>query len=237
MLWRKLKLDWSYAVGELLIVTVGVLIALAIDQWNSDRQDRAEEKRIIERLINDVERDIELADRALRIIEAKLESMSRVKDNLELGIESVKDQEQFVGDFWRSQNYGWGQDRAIQSTFDEITSSGDFSLISSPVIRAEISRYYFFRNIEHERMNERESEFPRIVYRLVPHSVRHEQSIQYFGIPDYDQIVTRIFAFDVTNALRAEMNYAFFAKRDFNAIKRNAEALVQSLKSELNALE
>jgi hypothetical protein len=31
MLWRKLKLDGSYFISELLIVTLGVLIALALD--------------------------------------------------------------------------------------------------------------------------------------------------------------------------------------------------------------
>ena len=36
MLWRKFKLDWQYALGELVIVTLGVLVALAINQWNDD---------------------------------------------------------------------------------------------------------------------------------------------------------------------------------------------------------
>ncbi len=42
MLWRKFKLEWSYAVGELLIVVAGVLVALAIDQWNDQRLERQE---------------------------------------------------------------------------------------------------------------------------------------------------------------------------------------------------
>ena len=36
MFWRKFKLDWSYAMGELAIVTVGVLIALGINEWNNE---------------------------------------------------------------------------------------------------------------------------------------------------------------------------------------------------------
>jgi hypothetical protein len=38
MFWRKLKLDWSYAIGELIIVTVGVLIALGVNQWQQDHR-------------------------------------------------------------------------------------------------------------------------------------------------------------------------------------------------------
>ena len=40
MLWRKFKLDWKYAIGELFIVVAGVLLALAIDQWNERRLER-----------------------------------------------------------------------------------------------------------------------------------------------------------------------------------------------------
>ena len=78
MLWRKFKLDWSYAIGELFIVTIGVLIALAIDQWNSDREDQIEEKQIIKRLIADLETDIEKSERALLILERKLGSLGRI---------------------------------------------------------------------------------------------------------------------------------------------------------------
>ena len=38
--WRKFKLDWSYAIGGLFIVTLGVLVALAIGQWNSETLER-----------------------------------------------------------------------------------------------------------------------------------------------------------------------------------------------------
>ena len=57
MRWRLHRLDWPYAVGELIIVVAGVLIALAVDQWNSDRLERVEEVEIIEQLISDLNID------------------------------------------------------------------------------------------------------------------------------------------------------------------------------------
>ncbi len=237
MLFRKLKLDWSYAIGELIIVTAGVLIALAINEWNTGREERAKEKVIIKRLITDIEEDIEYADRALWILDSKLESLSRVKTQLDLGIQSVADPEQFVGDFWRGQGYGWGQDRAIQATFNELMGAGDYRLIRNPDLRAEISQYYFFRIIEGERMNARESGFPHIVYRLIPYSVRDPESATYFGSPDTEELVKRIFSADVEGELLGEMNYAYFTRRDFSVIRRVAESLSESLKSELQALE
>ena len=59
MFWRKFKMDWPYAFGELFIVTIGVLIALAFGEWNSDRLERAEEFDVLSRLISDIEMDVE----------------------------------------------------------------------------------------------------------------------------------------------------------------------------------
>ena len=58
MFWRKFRLDWSYALGELLIVTVGVLIALAVNNWNNERSERAQERDLVARLIADIEGDL-----------------------------------------------------------------------------------------------------------------------------------------------------------------------------------
>jgi hypothetical protein len=45
---RLLKLDWSYIIIELLIVTGGVLIALALDQWIASRHERAEAELLLQ---------------------------------------------------------------------------------------------------------------------------------------------------------------------------------------------
>jgi len=57
VIWRKFKLDWSYAVGELLIVVTGALIALAIDQWNDNRLERAEEIEALSNILADIQAD------------------------------------------------------------------------------------------------------------------------------------------------------------------------------------
>ncbi len=77
MFWRKFKLDWSYAIGELFIVTLGVLVALAIDQWNSERLERAEEFDVLSRLVADVETDLAFFDLRLNAIDDKEASLLR----------------------------------------------------------------------------------------------------------------------------------------------------------------
>ena len=50
MILNRLKLDWKYVVGEVLLIAVGVLIALVVDGWRDYRADRSFEKQYIARI-------------------------------------------------------------------------------------------------------------------------------------------------------------------------------------------
>src|SRR6056297_1262098 len=48
---------FKYAIGEIVLVVIGILIALQIDNWNNDRNDRKLEKHYVLGLINDLKSD------------------------------------------------------------------------------------------------------------------------------------------------------------------------------------
>ena len=63
----KLKLDFYKVFGEhypiratseILLIVVGVLLALAIDAWWAERQQRDSERRYLESLLADVRTDV-----------------------------------------------------------------------------------------------------------------------------------------------------------------------------------
>ena len=60
----KLKNYLTYALGEIVLIVAGILLALQIDNYNQDRIDHEEEMRLLNNYINDLETDI------LRINEA-----------------------------------------------------------------------------------------------------------------------------------------------------------------------
>lgn len=47
-----------YAVGEILLVVVGILIALQVNNWNEQRKDRATEQKVLNALHEDLEVNI-----------------------------------------------------------------------------------------------------------------------------------------------------------------------------------
>lgn len=56
-------------LGEFLVIVVGILVALAVDGWVQDREDRQAEAKYLERLIEDLEWDLAQMD---EVLESKL---------------------------------------------------------------------------------------------------------------------------------------------------------------------
>jgi hypothetical protein len=71
---------WTFAIGEFVLVFLGILIALQVDNWNQDRKDRKLEKVLLNELLvnlqsdlSDVEYNINYHSRFLKSSEIVLE--------------------------------------------------------------------------------------------------------------------------------------------------------------------
>ncbi|WP_455168471.1 DUF6090 family protein, partial [Aegicerativicinus sediminis] len=52
----------KYAIGEIFLVVIGILIALQINNWNEDRIVRLEEQKILKQLKNEYQQNLEQLD-------------------------------------------------------------------------------------------------------------------------------------------------------------------------------
>ena len=55
----------TYAVGEIILVVIGILIALQVNNWNESRKDRQIELSILAEIRSDLEMDLEEFNRNL----------------------------------------------------------------------------------------------------------------------------------------------------------------------------
>jgi len=235
MFWRKFKLDWSYAVGELLIVVIGVLIALAIDQWNDDRLERLEEVDAVARILTDVQTDLQDFDFRLKSVDAKEESLLRVKAFLAGGARI--DPAAFLRDIVGGADWGWNQGLARRSTYDNLLESGRLGIIADPEIRSQISDYYRYYQDSHKRIDERETDYPALSYQLVPRThtnqnegVVSEQEIE-SGLSDtqLNEIVALVRASAIGDHVTAELNLARFILQIELDLQGRAVSLVSLL--------
>jgi len=220
MRWRFRKLDWSYGLGELIIVIAGVLIALAVDQWNSDRMARVEEGEIIEQLISDLNTDVVEYELELSDLDEKEASLRRVRSVLASSSESVDDPAGLLRDVIQGANRGWNQTEARRTTFNELLGSGKFSFIRDAEIRVKIADYYDSDESAHLRIDERETQYPDVSYLLVP---RKDEGLFETDVanrprePDLEdssaeKLVADVFASSLSNYINGEINLTRFIR-------------------------
>lgn len=230
MLWRKFKLDWPYAIGELLIVTLGVLFALGIQQWNDDRLALTEEQSIIDRLLVDLQVDLGFLNDMTSAVEEKEESLGRLKEVFESG-ERPADLTLFLQDLVVGANYGWNQAQPRSSTYVEVVSSGKFGLIRSADVRNALTGYHGLFNSFFARADARETRFPQISYQVMLRSRESERASvllspnTIISDKEVEQLVDKALASDIRHYVIAETNLARFILRASDNLRVRHEAL------------
>ena len=236
MRWRLQKLNWPYAVGELIIVVAGVLIALTVDQWNSDRLERVEEVEIIDGFLSDLREDIEDISLGLEILPEKETRLLRISSSLETFDHRPNDISRFLEDIVGSTPYGWNQARARRTTLDEVLGSGKFGLIRDAALRVKISEYYDFDLSVSNRINERETEYPSLAYRLVPRSTEGEVETN-LSDAQKQRLVERIFDSPLQDHVVGEINFSRFVMERLTFWKALCLELIDELETYRNTLE
>lgn len=129
-----------YAIGEITLVVIGILIALQVNNWNIQRQNRIAEKQYLERLVIELENDLESITISIQSNLSRKqrgEFLIKTKTNPELVVENPSY-------FINSIEYAGYTNAPVISdhTFEEIKSSGRLSILQNELIRTELSKYY-----------------------------------------------------------------------------------------------
>ena len=70
----------KYAVGEIVLVVIGILIALSINNWNNNKTNSNESNEFNQRLLAEVNGNIDLATGKIKIIKRTLNSSKQILD-------------------------------------------------------------------------------------------------------------------------------------------------------------
>ena len=129
----------KYAIGEIALVVIGILIALSINNWNEITKNRTEEVRLLEKVSTDLISDINqlkkhISDATQR--QTKVDSIFTIlyKDSntdpikfLNLNFDAISIENHF---------------EVNSSTFDESQAAGSIKFIQNDSLREDIFNYY-----------------------------------------------------------------------------------------------
>ena len=128
-----------YAIGEIVLVVIGILIALQINNWNKNRIDYSKQQKYLIGLKNDLEGQITafkarvlFYDQIIHIGETLLENFS-VNGSL-IKIDSINSK---LSKMLYSLQYP-----DIKTTFTELNTTGQINLIKKESLRSNVIKYY-----------------------------------------------------------------------------------------------
>jgi hypothetical protein len=142
---------WDNAIIELLVVAVGLLMAFQIDRWWEGRSELEKERQYVDRLVVDIEEDIEALGRAIDLAKTRLSFASlllNVAEEPEIALQSPVT---FI--IAVNQAAFTHTPTLTSNTFEELKSSGSLGLLRNPALRNALFDYYRFDNSERQYLS------------------------------------------------------------------------------------
>ena len=155
-----------YAIGEIVLVVIGILIALSINEWNDKKKNTQSELIYYCRILEDIELDKQ------RIVELKNESDYRIGLSQKVLLEldgGTKDKNYIINQFilaTRSEIY---EPRNV--TFKDLISSGNLKLLTDISIKNSLIQYYSELENKQSQLKQNRDEITKEVFELVNTSV------------------------------------------------------------------
>lgn len=144
---KKMKRYLLYAMGEIVLVVVGILIALQINNWNENQKRRAELKTVLENIVSDLDADSIEASILMGQMEFKIE----LSDSIVNGKISEEGLLSCPICFSMHQSFN---DFILNNRGNEVLKSylGRSGLGQDSLLNA-ISDFYFFQEMTFEQIN------------------------------------------------------------------------------------
>jgi hypothetical protein len=224
---RFTSVNWQYAMGEISIIVVGILIALALDSCNDSRVAANRERDYLRRLAADVRRDTAMFAFTDSLLDGKEQALAAVDSVLSREL-PLRDTVAFLHAFARSSNLGWNQPRVRPITFQDLLSTGNLRLISDLELRTSIVEYYRAAEGSYDRIRSRVPGYAQRTYELLPRRAEFEYAGPLSG-PGLAQLTITALDPELRPLLTAEQNFARFIRQQNSMLRENALQLLRQL--------
>ena len=235
-----------YAVGEILLVVIGILIALQVNNWNEQRKHKNEEIQFLKGFKRTLNEDIKNVNRVRKQYELTKESINILISSIEQDVPYNNSLSNYFGRM--TQHWTLATNNEVFETL----KSYNLNLISNEKLRYEIVGYYSYsdnylksdvktyfsiiddasKNIFNTRFNalwngsytkksEKSGNIIDSNLRMIPNDyaqLKHDKKFLYF--------------------LRSLKNqYYWMIETNLKKIDQKAKALIQNIDNELNKIE
>lgn len=144
---NKVRTYLLYAIGEILLVVIGILLALQINNWNENRKERKIERSYIKLLTNDLRSDSTRLEELILFSDKSVVSKNIILDYLN---GDTPKPDSLGGHFLQASFSGIQSFVPNKSAFEEVRNAGGLSLIKDENVRnLVLTLYNSYDEMEH----------------------------------------------------------------------------------------
>ena len=193
-----------YAIGEILLVVIGILIALQVNNWNNENADRDKEISILSEMIRNLNMNVNQFSSEI----AKQDSIIR---NIDVIMDQIKNNIPFHDSLgYKYASVAWTEEfNYANSAFETLKSTG-LDLISSDPLRENIVNtfnvsYIKFDNVIDKVSSADYAELSTVYMRHIEYDKKGRVTINDFDRLKKDKVFTnmlsgrRLWKFDLIN--------------------------------------
>ena len=131
-----------YAIGEIVLVVIGILIALSINNWNNVRQDRKQEKSYLIDIKTNLLSDKNSANYYINWNIEKIAIIDTLMQLLNTATSSTDYMEYLLSNATTLNSFATFD--PVSTAFDNMTESDNISIVQNNELRNQLSEYYSY---------------------------------------------------------------------------------------------
>lgn len=222
-----------YAIGEILLVVIGILIAVQINNWNTSKKDRQTEQQYLLDFVQDFRIDSTRLAYFTYAYPKKIEALLLARTNV-LKTMEITDTLSFMDKI----GYGGVASKTLifetRSTYKDIVSTGNLRLIRNKSLRQQILYYYMLGENTQNYLDNLKSDYANFMNSYLPFDSRGTFE------PTLEEIQLAFHAIRSNEFLRianTELTYAYALRVRIDRISELNQAVLKLIEDELTQVQ
>ena len=220
-----------YAIGEILLVVIGILIALSINSWNQDRIDTKSELEYLGEIKKEIQANIDLTNYyIIKKLPRKIEGLSLAKQYCENKIQ-VEDTLSFLNKVSLGGVITNGFSFLSSKTYDELLNTGNFQLIATDSIKIKVKNYYWGISADTKSIEIYRSDFTKFMSKIRPFNPSNPEYISNY---DQKEMMKELKSTEFQKQVDLELSYAYSMQNKAGRLNSEGLEILKLLDNELN---
>jgi len=228
-----------YAIGEIILVVIGILIALQINNWNEFNKDRITEREYLESLEGELKRNLEVAENQINHNTLQLRNGQFILKNI-IGDTILQNSKPLA--LATLQVYYLYPINFTHDVWDELIATGNIGLVQNKNLKEKIAKFYgrtnFTLNLEKECQTYYLG-YRRTIGHILEASVwlelaealNNDQPTKTIAnLPDHQELVSRLKELKELNGYLADLiSCRNFFLNTFQGYKEELESILEDI--------